>query len=260
MKIHTAILILLALFLTQGTAQPWDAQTTASVEKFIQAIQQNDTTYLKNNVSYPLYRSYPLTSIQNEQQFVDHYLALFDDSLKTALSNSNIERDWTVVGSQGVMFDQGTLWLDMQGQLLRINYETALEQSQRQHWIKQDKAQLHPSLQDYESPILSLTTKKYKVRIDALANERYRYASWPVQAAMSIQPDLIVKNGRYEQRGTGGNHSYIFTNGIYDYEVAIHVIGTGEEPDASLIVNKNNKEIWREDAVLVPPMRIEQKL
>ncbi len=250
-------IIVLMVFYSLGVpamAQQWDDSNTAAVQQFIYAIKDNDTNYLKQAVRYPLERSYPLIDIQDTLAFTEQYAALFDKALKESIASSSIEDDWAIVGYQGIMFDRGTLWLDEQGKLIRLNNETALEKEQRQQWIDRDKLQRHASVNDYESPVLLLRTAKFDVRIDATTDGNYRYASWPAQTDKGQAPDLILSNGQYVREGTGGNHSYVFKNGAYTYLCGIHRLGTSNTPPASLTVYKNDQEIGYEPAVLVPPI------
>lgn len=50
-----------------------------------------------------------------------------------------------------------------------------------------------------------------------------------------------------EFQGSGGNHTITFKNNGYTYVVSINVIGTADDPDATLEVLKDDKTILSEE-------------
>lgn len=95
-----------------------------------------------------------------------------------------------------------------------------------------------------------LQTTKYKIKIDNLGNNNYTYTAWPASSSMNETPNIVIKGGKWVKQGSGGNHSYEFTNGVYKYECLINVLGTDETPPANLFVYKNDDLILSQDAII----------
>lgn len=110
---------------------------------------------------------------------------------------------------------------------------------------------VHESLKDFEALLNILETEKFKIRIDRLANGNYRYASWSIKQNMLEEPDLILTNGEYIREGTGGNHTYEFTNGVYTYCCSITPLRDSQVPPASLVVSKSNERILYQAAKII---------
>ncbi|MGL5609391.1 MAG: hypothetical protein ACRDDN_15110, partial [Aeromonas veronii] len=117
--------------------------------------------------------------------------------------------------------------------------------------IARQKSDLHPSVQEYKSPELMWQTEKFTIRIDELDDGHYRYASWAKGKTFADKPDLVLKNGTVRMEGTGGNHTYLFTNGPYRYECVVTVLGERGVPPGELVVYKNDVEIVHQPVIKV---------
>lgn len=95
---------------------------------------------------------------------------------------------------------------------------------------------LHPSLRSFMSLEIIFDTKKYRVRIDKMYDDTYRYASWSDGNTMDKLPDIILYNGYYDKT----NLRYCFTQNDYKYYV---------ENDNRLIVTRKGKEILVQERV-----------
>ena len=245
MKRQITIIALLLVF-KMGYTQDLKKENFEIVKTFVDCIKSNDIKKLKTLIDYPLRREYPLSDIKNELEFKEQYNKIFDDSLRTIIISSNIEKDWSAVGWRGIMLNNGILWLDYDGRLISVNYQSNFERDKRNKLIDKDKKTISERLKYFEEPILIIETKKFKIRIDKLNNGKYRYASWSIDSKMSKKPDLIIKDGNWIPEGSGGNHRYEFINGDYKYNCVINVLGTEYTPPAELIVFHNDKEILKE--------------
>ncbi|WP_235830892.1 hypothetical protein [Flavobacterium ustbae] len=96
-----------------------------------------------------------------------------------------------------------------------------------------------------------LETSKFRIRIDDLGNDNYRYASWSVKKKMTDTPDLIIEKGKFFADGTGGNHHYEFIKGNFRYECHFIVLGEKNSPPAKLIIYQSEKEILSQNAKIV---------
>ena len=86
---------------------------------------------------------------------------------------------------------------------------------------------LHPSLLEYESPVLLSSTSRNLIRIDKMKDGTFRYASWPAGQAMTDAPALVVRDGEYDDSCA----EWVFNNKGYEYHVTVSnvsVIKNGE--------------------------------
>ena len=58
------------------------------------------------------------------------------------------------------MLYNGTLWLDHDGNLIAVNYESNKEQIKKRELIEKEKSAIHSSLRDYENSITILENRK----------------------------------------------------------------------------------------------------
>lgn len=220
-----------------------------SIQNFIKVIKKQDYKKLSELIVFPLKRENPLPDVGNKAAFLERYEDIFDEQLRQEIIQSDPNKDWSVVGSRGIMLNSGTLWLNPSGKLIAVNYQSEAEKEQKEALLAMGKQDLHASLQDFEKPVLVLETEEFRVRIDDLGNRNYRYAAWKVHTQMTSEPDLIITNGKYIPEGSGGNHRYVFPNGQYRYECFIIVLGANDSPPAILSVYQKGEPILEQNAV-----------
>jgi hypothetical protein len=220
------------------------------ITDFINYFKNNDREEIALLVSYPLKREYPISEVKDREKFLMRFDEIFDSKLIAMIVNSNPSKDWSALGYQGMMLGNGSVWIDYDGTLLAVNYQSDAEARIKKELIVKDKQHLHNSLSDFETPVCVLLTKKYRIRIDAMKNGKYRYASWKFTSKMNDKPDLVIQNGKYVPDGSGGNHSYVFKNGNYLYECGIVLLGEEDSSPAYLTVYKDGKEIVSEPAAI----------
>jgi len=219
------------------------------ISKFISYIKENDSESISKIVSFPFGRNYPIPDIKNENEFKVRYHEIFDDSLQKIIVESDIRKDWSEMGWRGIMLLNGIVWLDINGKLTCVNYESKYEQDNRIRLKNQEKDLLYASIKDFKEPIFVWETKKFRIRVDKLENDTYRYASWEINKDQNEKPDLILTNGEIVWNGNGGNHDYLFKSGVYEYKCDVIVLGTDVSPPGYLIVTKNDKEILKEKVI-----------
>jgi hypothetical protein len=211
------------------------------VSPLIAAFKQDDRVFIAQHTRYPLRREKPIAAIENENEFLQRFDQVFDQQLLTKITQSDPAKDWAKLGWRGIMFAHGELWLDSDGKIIAINYQSKAEKKIAQQLIQTEKSQLHASLVKFDQPILQWKTAKFRVRLDQLENGKVRYAVWPKDKSTAEKPDLVLSNGEYIADGSGGNHLYRFSNGQYIYECYVVVIGFQDSPVGYLRVYKNNK-------------------
>lgn len=245
-KLIIALLILLNSSLI--SAQSLDKKEQKAVFEFISCVKNDGKAGLAKRTTFPLRRTYPVPDIKNNRDFIMRYHKILDDSLIKIIVNSNPAKDWHSAGWRGIMLLNGILWLDEDGQLTAVNYESEAEKSRRNTLIKKEKQSLYKSIKTFSSPVVQITTDSLKIRIDDLGNRNYRYASWPVKSKMSEKPSLVLVNGKNIPEGSGENHRFEFKTGDYVYDCEIEPMRPDNTPPASLVVYKNGKIILSQDA------------
>lgn len=249
-KISTSLLVIFFINLSVAS-QDLKKEYQDIVLTFINSIKDENIDQLKTLVRFPLRRLYPLPDIKNETEFENRFKEIFDDSLTSLITNSKIDKDWSLVSWKGIMMDSGIIWLDTNGSLIAVNYLSNKEKSKRDKLIKLDRNSIHKSLRNFDQPKILLETKNTRIRIDVMHSGLYRYASWPTNTSMFKEPKIIIEHGTWMAEGSGGNNRYEFVYGDYVYECSINVIGPEGMPAADLIIFKNEKKIIYHPAKII---------
>ncbi|EPR73316.1 hypothetical protein ADIWIN_1747 [Winogradskyella psychrotolerans RS-3] len=251
MKIRFLVLLLFVAKIGFTQSETLDEQKRTNINTITSLFKAKNIDQLAKHINYPLNREYPLLSIQNEADFKQRFSEVFDDKLVALITNSKAEQ-WEEVGWRGIMLNDGVIWMDSDnGKIKAINYESETERKNRTALIAKDKENLHSSLKTFDNPTLKLKTKKHIIRIDQLANNTYRYASWNITDKESSKPNLVLSDGDYEFQGNGGNYAITFTNGLYTYTIYRNSISKDDEPEATLEVLKNDQIVLTENGKLI---------
>jgi len=258
-KLSTSFVLLLTFYSSYLFSQPVlkeSSETVASdisklVNPIVRAFESNNKDFIANIIRYPLKRESPIPAIDNKVEMIKRFDEVFDSNFVQTIVNSDSTVDWSKVGWRGVMFMNGDMWLDTDGNIISVNYQSKYEEKNKAQILEKQKGKLHFSIAQFEKPILEWKTKKFRVRIDEMNDGLYRYAVWNVAASISSKPDLIISKGNIDFDGSGGNHSYIFLNGSYTYECAVTVLGTSESPPGMLSVYKGHSLILEQPVIEV---------
>lgn len=239
------------VFSCLSVGQPLRKDYQQKVAKLIVLFKENKKAQIAELVNYPIKREYPIPAIRNKEDFIARFDDVFDASIKQTIIQSDPMKDWDEVGYRGIMLHQGEIWIDTDGKIIAINYQSNLEKEKQKALVDADKEKLHPSLVNFKKPTYILETSKFRIRIDQLKDNTYRYAAWPISKGMNEKPDLILTKGEWLMEGSGGNHRIVFKNGVYKYECAVIVLGEEGAPPAMLTVYKEEKEILSQEAIIV---------
>ena len=211
-----------------------DTKTPEVVAAFIEAFKANDRSAISKMIIYPLRRDQPIPSIQTESEFISRFDQVFDAELVNIIVNSDNPTDsgnWKQLGSEDyIMLGPGTLWLNADGMVIAVNYESKSEKIIRNNLINKEKKSLHQSVAKFQKPVLEWETEGFHIRIDKMGDWDFRYASWSAKQSTSEEPDLILLNGKIAFQGSGGNHTYSFTNGDYVYKCYVWEIAETDSP------------------------------
>ncbi|CAA9195223.1 hypothetical protein [Flavobacterium collinsii] len=251
MKRRNVFLIILIFCSSFVSAQDSNIDYQKLVKKFIENIKSDNKDALADGVVYPLKREYPIADVKDKTGFLKRYSEIFDAVLKNEIVKSDPVKSWSDMGLRGLMFNQGKIWLDTEGKLIAVNYQSKFELDLRKSLIATQKKNLDPSIAFFQTPICILETSKFKIRIDNLGNNNYRYASWSIQKEMTEKPDLVINGGVLVVEGIGGNHQYEFRKDGNVYECAIIVLGEKNSPPAKLTVYRGKKIVLSQDAKII---------
>jgi hypothetical protein len=236
---------------TAHKGDDWSKENLKIVTHFIKSIKNKNFDEICTGIYFPFAREYPIPEIKSKTEFIKRYREIFDDSLTKMIVKSDPNKDWSAVGWRGIMLLNGELWLDYDGKLIGVNYQSNFEKSELEELIKIEKKGLYASIKEFKQPICILETSKYRIRIDDLGGWNYRYVAWPLNGKMSEKPEIVLEKGEYVPEGSGGNHSYKFKNSGYVYECSIIVMGEENSPPALLTIYKGDKVILSEGANLI---------
>ena len=252
------------------------------VARFMKIFSNGDKAELAASIVFPIPRPYPIPAIERSE-FPDRYHEVFDETLTRAILGSTLS-DWVPVfqtnhrsttewldssfsQDSGLVLarsiqlgsDQGTLLkLEYSGKVSFVYYQSEFEKEEvdrllklRDTLIHEDRRGLHTKLHEFESPVLEWETNTYRIRVDHLGSDTYRYSAWKIYAPRSDRPDLVLDNGRIighhdtalcgPECGAGEGAVYGFTNQEYLYEVdAGHCYCYGPPEE-----RRFNLRVWR---------------
>lgn len=251
MKFRLLLLILLFTKIGYSQIEKLNDYKIANINNVIALFKQKDIDKISTVIKFPLNRDFPIPSIKDEKEFTKRFSEVFDKVLIEKIANSKTKQ-WSEAGWRGIMLDSGILWIDStEGKIIAVTYQSDFERKLKKDLIDKEKKNLDVSLKKFDSPIYKIKTKKHLIRIDKISDYKYRYASWRISEKESSKPDIILKNGKWESLGSGGNHVITFTSANYTYRIYRNIIGEDNSPDITLEVEKNGKIILNEDGTLV---------
>lgn len=247
-KILLTILIFNSSFLIAQDLKP---EYQKFISKFILEVKNGDKDAIAKRIKFPFKREYPIPPVKDKADFVKRYNQIFDKVLIEKIAKSNPSKDWSEVGWRGIMLNQGDLWIDTDGKIITINHQSDEELKLKNSLIAAQKKSVNSSISNFKEPVAILETSKFRIRIDDLGNNKFRYVSWGIKNKMTDKPDLVIENGVFYADGTGGNHHYEFKKGNFRYECHFIVLGEKDSPPAVLTVYQSGKEILSQDAKIV---------
>ena len=123
-----AIYIIIFIFCCQlNFSQDLKPEYQKFITSFIANVKSNNKAGVAGFISFPLEREYPIPTVKNKADFIKKYDQIFDDKLKNEIIKSNPAKDWSEMGWRGIMLNQGTLWIDSDGKIISINYQSQIE-------------------------------------------------------------------------------------------------------------------------------------
>lgn len=240
------------LSLSFNTCYALDQKNVALVKNVVDAFKGHNINAIAKLVSYPLERDAPIPAIKNEREFIQRFNDVFDQRLLQSIVRSDVHKDWDAVGWRGIMLGDGDVWLNHDGKITSVNYQSRKERMVSTRLNAKGRRALHRSVAHYAKPILEWETKRFHIRVDDIGKGQLRYAAWPRGKDTSETPDIVLHNGKIAIDGSGRNQRYIFNNGKFSYHLNINVIGTSSSTQSgTLDVFKSDQPILSEVALSV---------
>ena len=218
-----------------------------SVQQTLDAFKTYDKINVAARISYPFARQNSLPPITQPVEMVQKFDEVFDLSLYERIAQSSVN-DWHAMGSHGVMFENGLVWLTDDGLVRSVNYQPETARVLSENLVQQQNQNMHSSLVVHQESVLDWRTKNYHVRVDKLYDGKLRYAAWQNGKSINTKPDLVLTGGQVVEDGTGGNTYYIFKNGSYSYVCRVVNLGNSSSSNGVLEVYKSTQMILSENA------------
>ncbi|WP_235830893.1 hypothetical protein [Flavobacterium ustbae] len=109
------------------------------ISSFISEVKNNNKNAVAARITFPLKREYPIPKVKNKTDFIKRYNEIFDKTLISKITKSNPAKDWSEMGWRGIMLNQGDLWMDTNGKIIAINYQSEAEKKQKSTLIAAQK-------------------------------------------------------------------------------------------------------------------------
>ncbi|MFK7787391.1 MAG: hypothetical protein AB8B56_19865 [Crocinitomicaceae bacterium] len=243
--LRQSIFLLVLLLSFNGFSKELTPVQKRAISDFISLVNDRDWIGVSDVIAYPLPRKHPLEDISNKEDFLSQQGELFDDSLINLIANSHPDSNWRAVGSRGLRFMRGELWLDESGRLISVNYKSEAARVREEGMIEADREALPVFLQEYERPVLTMDAGKWIIRIDQVKGMSYRFVGW-IQGNRNPNRDAveIIFNGFLEYQGSGGNHTYTFKNDLGTFVCYINELRSDETPEGELVLYRDG-EVYR---------------
>ncbi|WP_010252597.1 hypothetical protein [Myroides injenensis] len=235
--------LLFLLIASQSIAQENQLRddTLEQVERLILLFKSNDKEAISMYIDYPLPLKYPIPSIETKEEFIVRFEQVFDRNMTEVIGNSTSD-DWSTVGWRGTMFNNGDLWINESGKIIKVNRQADGVERWRQSLIAQDKKKLHPSINHFIEPIAIMESSKYIYRIDQISEDAYRLAAWKKNQLMIDTPLFTLLEGKMDVEGSMGNRVLTFYDKKKEEQLTILLDNAGEAPeDTVLFIYKDKK-------------------
>jgi hypothetical protein len=178
------------------------------IRPFMAAIENDNKFEIVKFIKYPLTRGYPLPDIKNEMEMLEKFDMVFSNKILDKIKKSSIENDWQTAGWRGIIFDNGTIWMDYDGTIYVIPLSDE-EIEIREYLIEQERSKLLPEFRNFIQPCGTFKSETYLIRIDKINENDYRAILWKNTKQQSDNPDMVLI-GIKRVEGSMGNVWYEF--------------------------------------------------
>jgi hypothetical protein len=139
---YRILILLLFAFNFSFSQNDLDQNEIENIQKLIKLFQTKNVDGISKIINYPLKREYPIPDVKNEVDFRKRFNQIFDQKIINEISNSKMDQ-WSEVGWRGIMLNHGDLWIESDGKIQALNYQSNFEINQKKTLINNDKKRLH---------------------------------------------------------------------------------------------------------------------
>jgi len=175
MKFLNYVILSLALLFSVNSFAV-EHQYHQNIASIIAAFKADDKAAVASLVSYPLARAYPVPAINNEAELIERFEQVFDPQLIAQIAGSDIDTDWDKVGWRGIMLNSGVVWVDTEGKIVGLKYQTDKEPQPAKRLIAADTIESHPSINTFVAHDLGWQDRK-STRLNSSHPSRSRMPS-----------------------------------------------------------------------------------
>lgn len=215
--------------------------------EFRNLVEAEEKSLIAKLIPYPLKR--PNELIQNEEEFIAYYENIFDESLKKKIRDIKIGQQDFIIKSDHYGILGGMLWFNRHsGEITSLRYQTEKEKEMAVLKKQSIKERDHESISGWDKAIVRCETENYTIYILEYPSAALNYVSWNKPKTSSDKPDLRLKSGKTERKGTMGGSTYSFQNGIWSYAIDERRMGPTGTNGFFLQVFKNDNLVKEEKA------------
>lgn len=202
----------------------WDKEFQLPFTKaLIKVFKNKNWQELASNTRYPIKLSHPIDPIQDNNDFIKRFDLIFDQETIAEIAHSDPIHDWSLVGSQGIMFKNGQIWISKSGDLIAVNRNSQNLNDAIAKLREQNIAQL---VFNYQYPLVTAQVHEFN-------NKQYRLSLWINGSSPSEKPDYILTNGRRDKYA-----DYVFFNNGYK----ISLVANDPNPDIESHISIEDNE------------------
>lgn len=228
-----------------------------SVKLIKDAFSSNDKAKICSHFNFPLAREYPLPKIETKEQLRIQFDELLDKSFIDAISNSEY-KDWDVFKGKGlIMFLNGELWIDFNGKIKYLTYQSEKEKKHFEEIVTRQKKLIHPSINQFEKPenVFLIDTSKFRIDLVSSSDGNiYRLSAWNKSTLMNKEPLLIIDSGTFIPE----EYTIRFTHDKYYYDY--YTGGRYESFDKSLSLYLDSNELFDKSIVDFTSTELENEM
>jgi len=132
-----------------------------NIEYLKKMFRQKAVDEISENIVYPLKRTSPIPSVENAEELKERFDSIFDEDLIRIITSSDIDQ-WSEMGWRGIMLDDGILWMDYDGKITAVNYQSKYEKKLAKKLTSKVKGDLSSDLRhNFKGEVYKFKTKNY---------------------------------------------------------------------------------------------------
>lgn len=185
-----------------------------AVREFQEDVRSGDRERIAAHFSFPFELGYPLPEIRDRDDFLARYDLLFDKDIEEEIAST---RAWDEIGWRGIACNNGwMLWGDTyENKFIVSSFNTHTDAYMKalQEEVDRQRERVHPSLRDYDRPLVVARTDTLIFRVDRMRQGGLRLAFWKDGKSMTDRPDYVNNDGFRSQEGSLGYPDWLFVSG-----------------------------------------------